>query len=67
MHCRACDCELTDEEAVRKYDNWKEIENPEERYIDLCNRCIGKSDLAVYDSDMLDTTSIPEEDYHGEE
>lgn len=41
MKCLACDVILTDEEANRKFSNCEEIPNPEDRYINLCNRCLG--------------------------
>jgi hypothetical protein len=51
MRCRSCNVELTDAEAVRKYDNWEEITNGDV-FIDLCNHCLSQSDLASpYDLD----------------
>ena len=47
MHCLACDTMLSDMEANRKYSSWREIKNPEERYIGLCNDCINTTDLKV--------------------
>lgn len=69
MHCRSCNKILTDEEASLKYDGWEEIKNPEERYIELCNKCIRASDLAHYvtdeyieevDYDFLPSHELPE-------
>lgn len=40
MRCEACNKNLTDREASRKYLNWQQIQNPEQRYIGLCDRCI---------------------------
>lgn len=43
MHCRACDCELSDWESTRK--------DAEGQYIDFCNRCYSsvKEDLFYMD------------------
>lgn len=45
MHCLACDVVLSDREASRKYGNCKDISNPEDQYIGLCNNCIKDTDL----------------------
>jgi hypothetical protein len=37
MRCLSCDCNLSDYEATRKYENGE--------YIDLCNRCFSSTDL----------------------
>lgn len=37
MHCRACDCLLSDFESTRKYED--------NTYVDLCNHCFSESDL----------------------
>lgn len=50
MRCLACDKNLSDKEANRKYFNWKKIANPEERYIGLCNGCIDDTGLTVVDN-----------------
>lgn len=46
--CLSCNHILTDDETVRKYDNWEKIKNPEDRYIGLCNKCLRQSDLNGY-------------------
>lgn len=61
MKCLSCDVVLTDEEANRKFSNYEEIKNPEDRYIGLCNRCLGTdsddslADLkaVIYDEEEL--------------
>lgn len=40
MRCLACNVELTDNEANRKYVNHHEIKNPEDKYIGLCSNCM---------------------------
>lgn len=44
MRCRACNELLKDKEANRKYVDWRDIPNPEERYIGLCDPCFGVFD-----------------------
>lgn len=53
MRCLSCDVALSDKEANRKYVNWKEISNTEERYIGLCDNCLQESDLFYMDTDGL--------------
>lgn len=43
--CRSCNVPLSDEEAVRKYDNWEKIPKVNDRYIELCNKCYSLSGL----------------------
>jgi hypothetical protein len=50
MRCLGCNKNLTDREASRKYLNWREIPNPEERYIGLCDPCIRDTGL-MYQED----------------
>lgn len=40
MRCRACNHNLSDRAASRKFLNWREIKNSEERYLGLCDPCI---------------------------
>lgn len=56
MRCLSCNTELSDDEAVRKYDNWEEITTGDV-YIDLCNHCLSQSDLATYHADEFDLNS----------
>ena len=58
MRCRACNEAMSDRETNRKYVNWKEIENTEERYISLCDSCLQESDLFYMDTDTLDDTEL---------
>jgi formate-dependent nitrite reductase cytochrome c552 subunit len=44
MRCLACNVELTDNEAKRKFANHEEIKNPEDKYICLCNNCLSDDD-----------------------
>ena len=45
MRCRSCNEAMSDRETNRKYVNWREITNTEERYISLCDGCLQDSDL----------------------
>ena len=45
MRCRACNKNLSDREASTKWNNWREISNPEERYIELCGPCLADSGI----------------------
>ena len=45
MRCLACDRNLSDREANRKYPDADRIKNPEDRYIMLCDPCIKLTDL----------------------
>jgi hypothetical protein len=48
MRCLACNCELTDHEAVRK--------DTEGRFIDLCNSCyydVRNDILSIDDCDVM--------------
>lgn len=51
MKCLSCDVVLKDQEASRKFLDAEHIPNPEDRYIGLCNRCLGSSDLSYYNED----------------
>lgn len=65
MRCRACDKALTDKEATRKFDNWEEIPNPEDRYPDLCDHCIQDTGILAPDIDYDYTEEIiVNEEYH---
>lgn len=44
MRCLACNAELTDNEANKKYSNHEEIKNPEDKYIGLCSHCLRDDD-----------------------
>ena len=49
MRCLSCNEALSDREANRKYLDWKNISNTEERYIGLCDNCLRDSDLFYLD------------------
>lgn len=53
MRCLSCNCNLSDREANRKYDNHAEIANPEARYIGLCDDCILDTDLTFIENPNL--------------
>ena len=50
MKCLSCDNFMTDREANRKYENWSELPEGEDRYIGLCDRCIVSTDLNYYEN-----------------
>jgi len=52
MHCKACDILLSDREANRKFSNHKEIADPEQRYIMLCDHCIEDTDLLIVENPL---------------
>lgn len=62
MRCLACDSNLSDREANRKYVNWREIKNTEQRYIGLCDDCICETDLNYPDSDVINNETIGDDD-----
>lgn len=45
MKCQSCDKILSDKEAGRKFSFWREMKNPEERYIGLCDVCLKMSEV----------------------
>lgn len=47
MKCLSCDVILSESEQNRKYKNYEEIKNPEDRFINLCDSCLYYSDLDV--------------------
>lgn len=59
MRCLACNNNLSDKEGNRKFMNWKEIKNPEERYIGLCNGCLVDTDIVTADG-PIDVDSFEE-------
>lgn len=50
MHCLGCNKILNDSEASLKYEGSEHYKNPEDRYINLCVKCLDKSGLTHYDS-----------------
>lgn len=64
IHCKACNRILNDEEASIKWHNHEEIKNPEDRYINLCTKCLRSSDLTEYaDSDYEEVESELDTDF----
>lgn len=41
--CLSCNRKLSSREMTRKYSNWEEIKNPEDRYVSLCSSCFNGS------------------------
>jgi hypothetical protein len=66
MRCQSCNKNLSDRESSRKFINWREIENSEDRYIGLCSRCLHESGILyvenpfVSDDDFQDETEYIE-------
>lgn len=48
MRCLACNKELSDNEANKKYTNHAEIKNPEDKYIGLCSCCLNTDEDESY-------------------
>lgn len=53
MRCLSCNCNLSDREANRKYENWELIKTPEQRYIGLCDDCLYDTDLVFEENPNL--------------
>lgn len=66
MRCLSCNRNLSDREANRKYANWQEIKNPEERYIGLCDDHLDGLDLPYVENPLLSDVIEQEEEYVGE-
>lgn len=69
IRCLACDENLSDREANRKYVNWRDISNSEQRYIGLCDCCIRDTDLLYPDGDVVTSETLGDlagEDWVGE-
>lgn len=62
MRCLACDCNLSDKEANRKFLNYTEIKNPEDRYIGLCDPCLKDSEIEAIEENILNDEEIPDDD-----
>ena len=60
MYCFSCQARLSDKESSRKFKNHEQIKNPEEKYLNLCNRCISDSDLEedVLSHEGMDSSDI---------
>lgn len=54
MKCLACDVILTDRQASRKYENWRDLPEGEGRYIMLCDHCIQYTDLTFSENPLAD-------------
>jgi hypothetical protein len=61
VRCEACNKNLTDREASRKYLNWREIQNTEERYINLCDNCIKDTGLAGIENPLASNEEIQDD------
>ena len=53
MRCVSCDCELTDYESTRKYE--------EGEYLDLCNDCSRGMDEEIATVNRMDLLTIGDE------
>jgi hypothetical protein len=58
MRCLACNVILNKEEQQRKYTNHEDIKNPEDRYLGLCDCCLGIGT----DDDLSDDFDIIEDE-----
>lgn len=63
MKCLSCDKILSDKEAGRKYSMWREIKNPEARYIGLCDPCLKESDVDYIEDPLQDDSQYEDEPY----
>lgn len=61
MRCKACNKNLTDREASTKWSNWREIENPEERYIMLCDRDLAEAGLIGIQNQVASDEEVQDE------
>lgn len=61
MRCLACNKELSDYEANRKYVNHAEIKSPELKYISLCDNCIYHATEGSEDTFNVDDLEIARE------
>lgn len=61
MRCLACNDNLTDKEAGRKYTHWREIKNPEERYVGLCTGCLKEAGIEVLENPLLEDVVYQDE------
>jgi 2-phosphoglycerate kinase len=61
MRCEACNKNLTDREASRKYLNWRDIPNPEARYIMLCDGCIKDTGLSGIENPLASNEEIQDD------
>lgn len=67
MRCLACDKNLTDREASIKFADWKDIPNPEDRFVQLCEDDIQglgiatTVNLAASDEEYQDDKEVSDE------
>lgn len=66
MKCLACDGLMSDREASRKYVNWKEMPEGEDRYISLCDKCIQDTDLNFVDNPLASNEETINDDSSSE-
>lgn len=73
MRCLSCNKNLSDKEASRKFLGWKEIANPEDRYIGLCDDDLRETGLAceedpaASDKEFQDETEVDEDASEGDD
>lgn len=61
MRCLSCNCNLSDREATRKFEDWEQIKNPEARYVSLCDDCLLDTDIGFIENPDLHNEA-PSED-----
>lgn len=61
MRCKACNKNLSDREANRKFTNFHQIQNPEDRYINLCDWDLRESGLEFIENPLLNDDNYEEE------
>ncbi len=61
MRCKACNKNLSDREANRKFTNFHQIANPEERYIGLCDYDLQQSGLEYIENPLLSDDDFEDE------
>jgi len=54
MRCTCCDCDLTDYESTRRYE--------EGEYLDMCNNCSRSLDSEIATVNRMDLLSIGDEE-----
>ncbi len=61
MKCLSCDRILSDRESSRKFTNWREMPEGEDRYIGLCDRCIVDTDLHFDENTLANDEDLNED------
>lgn len=61
MRCKACNWNLSDRAASRKFLGWREITNTEDRYISLCDGCIQGTGLNYEEDQRASNEELQDE------